>query len=237
MQFIFMTFGSGKAYENNLSRIRKQAEDMNVFDRILTYNRKYLMEMPDFWEKNAKFIDESQRGYGYWIWKPYLIHYVMENIMKPGDILVYCDCGSTLYSTGKSRLFSYFSHAINARNGILGFELSYPEKKYTKADVFEKLDCKNLEDTKQIMATAIILCKKEGTHEIIKKWYETCVSDNYRYVDDNPSSTPNSDIFIENRHDQSIYSLVLKMDGGTVLLGEETEINGPSYPIWNSRLR
>jgi hypothetical protein len=164
-----------------------------------------------------------------------LVDYILENVLVEGDILLYADCGCTLKPTGLPRLFNYLVAAMNAPNGILAFELSYPEKKYTKMDAIVGLNAAHLADTKQIMATDIILCKKARTCEVIRRWRDACA--NYHYIDDSPSLIPNADIFVENRHDQSLYSLVLKLDGGATLLGEETEINAPDYPIWNSRIK
>lgn len=235
MKFYFLTFGAGVQYAKSLERIKEQAKSMHVFEEIFAYNETDLPS--EFIDAHKDFISANPRGYGYWIWKPYLIHYIIKNKTEDGDVLLYSDCGCTLRPTGLARLFNYFIHAINSKNGVVGFELSYPEKKHTKMDTISYMNAMHLSDSNQIMATDIILCKKSGTEDLIKKWYDTCISDNYHYVDDSQSIINNSYIFVEHRHDQSIFSITMKLNGGSTLLGEETEINSPDQPIWNSRIR
>jgi len=58
-------------------------------------------------------------------------------------------------------------------------------------------------------------------------------------VDDSPSVLPNADGFIENRHDQSVFSLLCKMTEG-VILGHafgEYGIDGDKGPIRASRIK
>lgn len=236
MSFYFLTFGSGKSFEKSLERIKEQAINMHIFKEVFAFNENDLKQIPEFWDKNKAFIESNPRGYGYWLWKPFLIKYILKRL-NPEDILLYSDCGSTLKQTGIGKLLIYFINAANTKNGILGFELSYPEKEYTKMDIFRKLNAIYLINTPQISATNIIICKKPDTEKIIQKWYDICISDNYHYIDDTQSLLPNADNFVENRHDQSIYSIVLKLYGGYHLLGEETEINEDEYPIWDSRIR
>ena len=60
------------------------------FDKIIEYNKKSIDS--DFVNKN-KYIINSLRGAGYWLWKPYIIYKTLM-IMKDGDYLFYCDAGS-----------------------------------------------------------------------------------------------------------------------------------------------
>ena len=46
----------------------------------------------EFWKKNGDFIEKNKRGYGYWLWKSYIIKKTMD-MMKDGDILLYLDSG------------------------------------------------------------------------------------------------------------------------------------------------
>ena len=43
-----------------------------------------------FWENHSSFIENNKKGYGYWLWKPYIIKKTLEK-MKKGDILLYLD--------------------------------------------------------------------------------------------------------------------------------------------------
>ena len=88
-----ITFGAGSQdYYDAVKRLTKQSTELELFDNIIGYTDKNLKNDNIFWEKHSNFITNNKRGYGYWIWKPYLIKKTMDN-MKDGDILLYLDCG------------------------------------------------------------------------------------------------------------------------------------------------
>lgn len=244
----FLTFGTTDQYRKSLERICSQAKDLNVFDDIIVYNETDLKSIPEFWERNKEFVESNKRGYGYWIWKPYLILKTLKQ-MKEGDVLVYCDCGSTLRSAGRSQMLEFIELSKTAENGILGFSLDangsdfFFEKKWTKMDVFHKLNIKESEleffESPQICATEIILCKNKETVDFVQTWYDICMAENYKYVTDRPSEMSNHSSFVENRHDQSIYSLMLKKTNRMKLITEHGVENpfNETFPIYNSRIK
>ena len=69
---------------------------------------------------------------------------------------------------------------------------------------------KNVDIFNSIMhqATFIILIKNNRTTEFIKEWYS--IMCNYHLIDDTPSELKNDASFIEHRHDQSVFSLLIK---------------------------
>ena len=240
-QRVFITFGTTNRFQKSLDRIKKEAESMDIFDNIIAYNEDDLKNEKEFWDKNGKFVESNQRGYGYWIWKPYLILKTLRN-MKDGDVLVYCDSGSTLRSSGRPKLLEYTKHCVESKTGIFCFQLlTEHEKQWSKMDLLDKLDIHNqpMLDSIQIMATDIIFCKRAESIAFVEKWYETCMDDNYRYLTDETSKSPNDQFFIEHRHDQSIFSLLVKKDGGCYILKtiETEEKDNLSFPIYNSRIR
>jgi hypothetical protein len=63
------------------------------------------------------------------------------------------------------------------------------------------------------------------------EWYKH--SCNYHLITDHHSVLPNADGFIEHRHDQSLFSLLMKKHG-FVQIGFEVEIN-MKVPFWARR--
>ena len=85
-QHIFITFGGGeKKYINAGIRLFKQAESTLFFNKTILYTDRYLKNDKKFWDKHSEFILRNKKGYGYWIWKSYIIKKTMEN-MKNGNI-------------------------------------------------------------------------------------------------------------------------------------------------------
>ncbi len=75
-----------------INRICTETEQLKVFDKIIGYTEKDLMNDTDFWEKHGNFITNNARGYGFWLWKSYLTLKTMSE-MNDNDILVYADAG------------------------------------------------------------------------------------------------------------------------------------------------
>jgi hypothetical protein len=75
---------------------------------------------------------------------------------------------------------------------------------------------------------------------LINDWYSLAVKNNYHYIDDSPSELSNHVSFIENRHDQAIFSILRKLHG-TLVLQNEVDISYHSpqmhLPIWGTRIR
>jgi hypothetical protein len=151
--------------------------------------------------------------------------------------LFYTDsgCEITDYSQESIELLKKMAENCNKYN-ILYTQTSHDEKSHTKMDVFSHLNIMNEDIMNSIehQAAIIIIKKTELTTEFIKEWYN--ISCNYNLINDEPSILQNHPTFIENRHDQSTFSLLLKTDK-YAKLNTENNIISNSYPILLSRKR
>lgn len=235
----FITFGGPTyKYHNAVKKIGMEAKELNYFDKIVLLTEKTIKnteEFLEFYNKNYNFMENNSRGYGYWIWKPYIVKKILEK-MNDNDILFYADSGCTINIKGKNRLDDYVDMVNKSEYGILSFQLSHLEKQYTKMDVFEYFNCYDLLETKILVGGIFVLRKCKQTVELVDKWYETVC--NYYLITDEPSKIPNDPSFIEHRHDQSIWSL-LRKNHGSVIIDDETYFenwnNGINFPIWATR--
>jgi hypothetical protein len=233
MKLYFLSFGNNR-YNQALYRIRSEAVSLNVFNHIYIYNENELKDLTEFWEKNKDFVLSNARGYGYWIWKPFLVKYTL-SLMDENDILVYADAGCQLNPLGIDKFRDYINIVNNSTSGILSFQLQseHLEKRWTKMDLFNHLKCHNLADTNQLIATSFLIKKNDKNIKIVNEWYDLCC--NYHLVDDSPSISKNYEIFVEHRHDQSIFSLLRKIYGTEILNDDTYPANNPVNPIWCSR--
>jgi hypothetical protein len=212
---VFITFGAtGKSdynqnsnYKEAVNRIIKQASSLELFDTIKGYNEEDLKKDNEFWNKHSDFILSNTRGYGYWIWKPYLIMKTLET-MNNNDILLYSDSGCEIDIRKKDKMVKLLEDVKN--DLLIASYSAYPEKKYNKMDTVLYLDMKtnSVMDSLQHAGTTICILKCEKTLRFVKEWYETCCQ--YHLIDDSPSNIQNDDSFVEHRHDQSIFSLLTK---------------------------
>ncbi len=112
MKTKFLTFGGnahgrGKRFRTAAVRITGQARNSGLFDEIKLYTDLSLPhEFPTFWSQHGKFIEANNRGYGYWLWKPFLILEAIKP-MREGDVLLYADAGCELNLSARERLRCY----------------------------------------------------------------------------------------------------------------------------------
>jgi hypothetical protein len=202
----FITFGSHKYYKDAAIRLSKQARDLDLFSEVMVYTSENLKADPEFWTRHEKIVLENKRGYGYWIWKPYILQKNME-AMKDGDILMYLDCGCEIDIKKRQKLQEYLEFIKQDKH--IG-SITCLEKDWNKMDLVEKLNMKKDEflNSPQRAAGSLLFLVCADTRNMIDEWYRLACD--YHNIDDSPSTSPNLPSFIEHRHDQSIYSLLSK---------------------------
>ena len=228
MKTHFLSFGGGgDKYYYCLKNICSQAYDIKCFNTITGITDKVLEKESDFQEKHGEFVNEciknNIRGYGCWIWKPYIIKKQLEK-MDENDILVYADAGCYINSRGRERLIEYFNIVNKSEYGCIGFKhnkewtLSTPdiglkEKDWTKGSVFDYFDARKPEiyDTPQLIGGIHVMRKCDHVMKIVNLWYETCCQTDLLL--DEPKSKSSFPDFREHRHDQSIFSVIRKIYG------------------------
>jgi len=211
----FITFGAGDInYFEAVSRIVSQAKKLGIFDKIIGYTTIYLVNDKKFWNAHGDFIKNNPRGFGYWIWKPYLIKKTLE-LLDTGDILVYLDCGCEIDYRNKKQILELLEIVKKDKliGSMAGGRNSFlPEKDWTKMDTFIALDALDPKytDTGQRQGGALIILKCNETVKLVDEWYKYMSYNNYHLIDDSPSKAKNFDSFKENRHDQPIFSILTK---------------------------
>lgn len=237
----FLTFGGPtQGYRNRVKQVVNDIKIFNIFDYIFGFNDDILKQDKVFWQTHGNFLETNKRGFGYWLWKSYLVNKII-NKMNDGDILFYCDAGCEFNINGKKRLEEYLEIVENSESGILTFYLTHTEYVWTKNDLFESLNCSDeIKNSKQNMSGIFFIKKCANSVEFLRKWYETCC--NYNLINDSPSISSNHPEFKEHRHDQSILSCLCKIYNSEKISDEtyfepNWEKDGANYPIWAKRNR
>lgn len=204
MKSIFINFSGGGKYQQ-AQKFGAETALQAGFDQAIMYGEKDLDE--EFKEKN-KYILSKSRGFGCWIWKPYIIKKTLD-LMEDGDLLCYADSGT--YFTNS--LMPLIDTLLKEPSMILSFELTgLLEKQYTKRDTFVLmgLDTPEYTESSQREATWIFLIKTRITMHIIEEYLK--YAQDARIITDDPNTQylPNYKEFIDHRHDQSIWSLLMK---------------------------
>lgn len=219
MKKVLCTFAN-YPLSKGFDRYVKEAESFQIFDHIYTYDENDLD--PVFRKKYGRFLYPYSRGYGYWGWKPLVIKQTLDK-MEDGDILLYTDLGCTFNIEGKPRLQEYFDIVNQSESGILcartqekskdnRTELAFFEYEWTKGDILDYFGVRENKDythTRQFEAGIVFYKKGPAVDALLKEWLEV-IYNHFDFITDKPSKSPNLPGFQENRHDQSIFSILAK---------------------------
>jgi len=176
------------------------------FDKVIRYSPQDIDD--EFYRNNIRILG-SQRGAGYWLWKPYLVYKTLNNLSLD-DWLVYADSGTFFLKNA----WSIINELIVENQSIAGFELPLIEKQWTKKELFLAMDCDKPIYTESNQIHASIQVIKNTAYS--RNFYRDLLhySQNYINITDEFNRKIAQDAsFIEHRHDQSIFSLLYKMHG------------------------
>lgn len=240
----FITYGNNQ-YSKVKDLLAKQAQETRWFDSVVAFNENMLTT-----EFKTKFADilNQKRGGGYWIWK-YDIITQMLNKINDGDILVYADGGCYINPKGKGRFLEYIDMLNNDEKqyGIISFNTGCCEKQFTTKQIFEYFkipEDSELRSSGQLNATCSIIKKTPHLLMLLKKYREV-LDQNPLLFTDHYNSNGQDDCFKDNRHDQSVFSIIRKKYG-CIILRESAEVwwagnnfsceEAQTRPFWATRL-
>ena len=233
-----ITYGNDN-FKLSKKRIFKEAQRTEWFDSIKVFGPE---DLSDKFKLDNKNILEQHRGGGYWIWKIYIIKTTLEKI-NDNDILIYLDSGCTINKKGEKRFYEYINMLNNSEKGIISFQMNFVEKLYTTKEIFNYFKINNqseIANSGQIIGGILIMKKNNHLINIINLLDKT-LCDNSLLFTDYYNSNQES-YFIDNRHDQSVSSVIRKIYGSIILkdetffehFGNKTSLD---YPFWATRLR
>lgn len=235
---VLITFGGKtQGYRNRVHKVCQQAKTLNFFTTIIGFTDFDLMVNADFWTQHGDFLETNPRGYGFWLWKSYLVSSVLD-MLNENDILIYVDAGCEVNSQGIERLNEYIQMLDYSDYGVLVFQMPHIEKKWTKSALLNYLNSdKKAKNTGQCVGGIHLWKKNEHSIHVSKKWYEICCI--YELINDTRSSHESAS-FIDHRHDQSILSLLVKKYGSIKIADETYYTNwseGANIPFLAKRIR
>lgn len=228
-------------------RLLKEAEQFKEFKYIHGFGRE---DLPKQFVEGYKSILNQRRGGGYWIWRPIIFNKLFK-IMKEGEFLVYLDAGCKLNPLGKKRFFEYIDMLDKSEYGTLSIQMSgnngfgefYKEKNWTTKEIFNQLNISidsDIANNGQLLGGVIIMKKCKHLQNFLDTFTTFILKYPYLCTDIFNNKNQISE-FKDNRHDQSVSSLIRKKIGTVIIDGDETWISpfgkGKSleYPFWAAR--
>jgi len=243
----FITYGNHR-FKESKNRLLKEAQDFGAFKTITGYGPEFMSR--EFLEK-FKDILSLPRGGGYWIWRPILLLQKLNEI-NDGEYLIYLDAGCRLNPYGKKRFYEYIDMLKESRYGIMSFQMSGKlgpgnlerENVWTNTEIFKYLNVPingEFGDSGQYLGGILVMKKNQHLLKIINLLIKALYDDPLMYTDHYTQNQHPQ--FKENRHEQSLFSLLRKIHGSIVLDGDESFIvpfgaqESMKYPFWASRIK
>ena len=201
----FVSFGSDGAYEELSYQVLRglSVGYPQSFYRIYTAS--------DLPRALNEYAQTYRRGYGYWTWKPWIVLRTL-NMLVDGDILLYVDGRCDLVEFGKPiRWLNEFVESVQF--DLAAWQMGYVEKHWTTQDLISRIagkDHREVAETGQLAATFHAWRVNKRARKLAEHWLNFLIH-NPSLCRDNPSLIPNDSNFKENRHDQSVFSLLVKV--------------------------
>ena len=240
-------FGGGsRVWSRSAQRLAKELMQLPLISGVEVYSPEDLrLRLPEFWALHEAFLSSNARGFGYWIWKPYIVKEALENLLPGEDGVLYIDAGSSI-NRRSMRAIERFHEYVDLANtsGGLFFRLrgDNSHSKFTKRDLLVRLGKEHLGNENLVVAGLFLLAKGSKSGMLLEEWIGLACEQNYRYLVDPKPEDRQSDGFVAHRHDQSILSIALEKRNFTVIPDEtyfapNWASNGRYYPLWATRIR
>jgi hypothetical protein len=171
----------------------------------------------DFISKYKKFL-LFKKGYGFCIWKPYIILKELTEISS-SEVLLYIDSTDIPKLAFFKKMFSHLE-----TNSIFLLNRGYKNSEWTKRDTFILMGCDNyiFHNTVQLEAGVISLKNNKFIRDLLKQWMFYATNDKILFDNDNLCGLPNLPNFKEHRYDQSILTnLAIQLNLKSFNLGSD----------------
>lgn len=234
----FISYGDDKFKQSKI-RIEREAVDFGLFDNVKIFGYD---NIDDKFKDDFKDILSCKRGGGYWIWKPYFIKKVLNEI-NDNDILIYVDCGSVINKKGIERFKKYIEIVDNHESGLLTFKHTSSKqlcRGWINEKVFEYFDIKSdntqIRNSLMLYAGVQVIRKNKNSKKCINLLFNALYDDKHLFTD-KYKNYKKTKYFKDNRHDQSLFTLICYIHGTVSLSDEITckrviDINKTPYINW-----
>lgn len=210
VKYHFITF----ATPDHMSFAEKNVQsalDVGGFDTAKIYT---MADIDDHFKiKNTQFFQPHKRSGWYFVWKPYII---LKRLLEldEGDVVCYND--SKYVWLKNVRVFE--NEILTGKNiGVYENkpnEGTHIEKQWTKNDAYVLMNVSNnnFKNSNQVWAGFLLIRKSFNPIRFIGEWLT--YTQDFRIASDCTNLFgPNDPHFVENRHDQTILSLLCKKWG------------------------
>ena len=179
------------------------------FDKVFEFRKEDIDQ--EFYQKNKHILNQP-RGAGYWLWKFHFVMRLLNDDSIPEDSYIfYADSGSKFIGSIDELITVFERDNLS----VMTFRQNHLSYIWTKRDAFILTDTDSPEYTHTGARVGgwFLLKKNDFSREFMGKCHD--YGCDHRIISDSPNElgVPNYDGFIENRHDETIITLVSKKYG------------------------
>lgn len=199
---VAVSFGSNYLYSRMAERMLRKLKRNYPNIQTKVYAEKDLDS--DLIEYTRLF----KRGFGYWIWKPYIVKKAIDKL-NDGDVFLYIDARSGIPESN----FFWLDNLIGDNQfDFVAWQLTTPEQSRTTGDLFSFLDVEvgsSFALTGQFAATFFSFRVGPLTRKLVSSWFDVVIGQR-SICRDEDSFNLNHPSFLQSRYDQSVLSILLK---------------------------
>jgi hypothetical protein len=245
-KWLLITAGLGsQEFEASAMRVANSAKFFTIINKVVALDTEATVKLcREVANSYPSEFSSNTRGFGFMAWKAEVVHKAIHGEYGDYDGVIWVDGGCEMFPSSwtEKKLIRILQTA--EKTGLYAFTLQTPEFQYTKKFLLDKYkEVDDIYHSEQIQTTWFALHGTRG-REIASKWLDRTLED-FRNLDVSESPGGENPGFIENRYDQSIFSLVCKKMNcspsanfnvsGTY--GALSQLRAYRYPIWASRNR
>ena len=241
---LFITAGIGqKNLLDAAERIRAQVAELKIFDSLVIVTEDDLFTIaPWIFDWYTQDQLQNSQGYGYYAWKASIAAAAANGYWGNVEDILYLDAGCEVLPGRRSRRIIRKWIGKAKKNGAVGFSSYTPEWRFTKSELMDQFPEFDSEWTSEQFQSGTWFLSGAKGRTIANEWNQICST--------NPGMTNNvlsieTPGFLAHRHDQSVFSMVLKKHKikpekkSTPYPNQEifSYLTGLRSPLWAARNR
>ena len=181
-----------------------------VVDTVTSWTPGMLLKAG--FEDRCKDIKLSERGSGFWAWKPFVIDAKLREIPE-GDLVLYCDVGRLYPFKLLDQPVTPFVRWMEARcqDMMPGVEIPWdgPNSNWTKREALAafEMDRHEIHQATPIQASFSLWRASPDSRSLVAQWLQSCSRRPLVSDDSSHGNLPELPDFRSHRHDQALLSL------------------------------
>jgi len=246
-RIFLVTFGGGsRSYIQAATRLLKTAKSIPEFCGGVALSPTDIW--PDSTEVERQLMMRHKRLFGLGCWKPQVISSGLAAAPE-GSLVLYLDAGCEVWddrfppgsasqSASWSNLTSQLDPSDIVCDTVGGFGVKRygaAERTWTKPCVMDYINPDGDPNLPQAQSGVIGFRNTDRSAEFVRTWRELVQVDQGALLTDltEPESRP--DGFVEHRHDQSVFSCLLRASGLAPSVLTTTRLSASAVPVWTAR--